>query len=135
MLKAVLLDVDFTLFRPGPELGPEGYRRSGARHGLTLDPARYDEARRAAVANLQRHPELVHDEELWVAFTEEIVAGMGGDGPSARATSFSVFSRFAALSCPVVSCTHAMRMRSAIALRIPAGSELICDLSGCGAAW
>jgi putative hydrolase of the HAD superfamily len=90
VLKAVLLDVDFTLFRPGPELGPEGYRRSGARHGLTLDPARYDEARRAAVANLQRHPELVHDEELWVAFTEEIVAGMGGDGPSARACALDV---------------------------------------------
>jgi len=90
VLKAVLLDVDFTLFRPGPELGPEGYRRSGARHGLTLDPARYDEARRAAVANLQRHPELVHDEELWVAFTEEIVVGMGGDGPSARACALDV---------------------------------------------
>jgi hypothetical protein len=24
MLEGVLLDVDFTLFRPGPELGPEG---------------------------------------------------------------------------------------------------------------
>ena len=34
VLKAVLLDVDFTLFRPGPELGPEGYHRIGARHGL-----------------------------------------------------------------------------------------------------
>ena len=90
MLKAVLLDVDFTLFRPGPELGPEGYRRSGARHGLTLDPARYDEARRAAVANLQRHPELVHDEELWVAFTEEIVKGMGGSGAGARTCALDV---------------------------------------------
>src|SRR5205807_1108065 len=26
-LRAVLFDVDFTLVRPGPELGPEGYRR------------------------------------------------------------------------------------------------------------
>ena len=72
MLEAVLLDVDFTLFRPGPELGPEGYRRIGARHGLSLEPNRYDDARLAAVANLQRHPDFVHDEELWVAFTEEI---------------------------------------------------------------
>ena len=39
VLKAVLLEVDFTLFRPGPELGPEGYGRIGARYGLNLEPA------------------------------------------------------------------------------------------------
>ena len=61
MLRAVLLDVDFTLFRPGPELGPEGYERIGARHGLTLEPSRYEEARAAAFAALQRHPEIVPD--------------------------------------------------------------------------
>jgi HAD superfamily hydrolase (TIGR01549 family) len=90
VLKAVLLDVDFTLFRPGPELGPEGYRRTGGRHGLTLDPARYDDARLAAIANLQRDPSLVHDEELWVAFTEEIVTGMGGGGEAARACALEI---------------------------------------------
>ena len=58
VVKAVLFDVDFTLFRPGPELGPEGYRRLGERHGLTLDPARYDDARHSALDELQRHPEL-----------------------------------------------------------------------------
>jgi HAD superfamily hydrolase (TIGR01549 family) len=84
VLEAVLFDVDFTLFRPGPELGPEGYRRTGARHGLELDPARYDEARLAALFDLQRHPELVHDEQLWVAFTEDIVRGMGGDPGRSR---------------------------------------------------
>ena len=85
MLRAVLLDVDFTLFRPGPELGPEGYERAGARHGLTLDPVRYDEARLAALEDLQRHPELEHDDELWIRFTEDIVRGMGGDGERSRA--------------------------------------------------
>jgi HAD superfamily hydrolase (TIGR01549 family) len=79
VLEAVLLDVDFTLFRPGPELGPVGYERIGARHGLTLDGTRYDDARLAALRDLQRHPELVHDEELWIRFTEDIVIGMGGD--------------------------------------------------------
>src|SRR6185436_4560722 len=29
MLRAVLFDVDFTIARPGPELGPEGYRGMG----------------------------------------------------------------------------------------------------------
>jgi putative hydrolase of the HAD superfamily len=83
MLRAVLFDVDFTLVRPGPELGPEGYRRLGERHGLALDPARYDDAREAAVATLKRHPELKHDDEIWVAFTERIVRGMGGDADGA----------------------------------------------------
>jgi putative hydrolase of the HAD superfamily len=85
MLRAVLLDVDFTLFLPGPELGPEGYARAAERHGLTLDPGRYEEARLAALADLQHHPELEHDEEIWVLFTEEIVRGMGGGGAAANA--------------------------------------------------
>ena len=83
-LRAVLFDVDFTLAKPGPELGPEGYRRRGEHFGLRLDPARYDDARAAAVAALQRHPELVHDEEIWIEFTERIVRGMGGEGDLAH---------------------------------------------------
>ena len=83
-LRAVLFDVDFTLARPGPELGPEGYRRRGEQFGLTLDPARYAEARDEALAGLKRDPELEHDEEIWVAFTERIVRGMGGKGELAR---------------------------------------------------
>jgi HAD superfamily hydrolase (TIGR01549 family) len=82
-LRAVLFDVDFTIARPGPELGPEGYRRLGARFGLELDPARYRDAREKAVEGIRRHPELEHDEEIWVAFTERIIRGMGGDADSA----------------------------------------------------
>ncbi|MGE5272654.1 MAG: HAD family hydrolase [Verrucomicrobiota bacterium] len=83
-LRAVLFDVDFTLAKPGPDLGPDGYRRMGERYGLDLDPARYVEARTAALASLERHPELRHDEELWFAFTERIVRGMGGDAETAK---------------------------------------------------
>jgi putative hydrolase of the HAD superfamily len=82
-MKAVLFDVDFTLARPGPELGPEGYVRAGERHGLTLEAARYEEARDAALVELRRHPELEHDDEIWFRFTERIVRGMGGDADSA----------------------------------------------------
>jgi len=89
-LRAVLLDVDFTLFKPGPELGPEGYRRAGERHGLRLDPGRYEEARLASLASLQRHPELEHDEQVWIVFTEAIVRGMGGEGPTARACATDI---------------------------------------------
>jgi putative hydrolase of the HAD superfamily len=80
MLRAVVFDVDFTIAQPGPDLGPEGYQRLGARYGLTLDPARYEDARRAALDTLERHPELEHDEEIWVLFTERIIVGMGGSG-------------------------------------------------------
>ena len=82
-LRAVLFDVDFTLARPGPELGPEGYVRAGERHGLQLEPARYEDARDAALADLHRHPELEHDDEIWFRFTERIVRGMGGDADAA----------------------------------------------------
>jgi len=82
-VRAVLFDVDFTIARPGPELGPEGYRRLGQRFGLQLDPTRYDAAREKAVEGIRRHPELEHDEEIWVAFTERIIRGMGGDADSA----------------------------------------------------
>jgi putative hydrolase of the HAD superfamily len=90
MLKAVLLDVDFTLVRPGPELGPEGYERAGARHGLALDPSRYERARHAAFAGFQGHPELVHDEDVWFKFTEDIVRGMGGEEQAARACAVDI---------------------------------------------
>ena len=80
MLKAVIFDVDFTIAQPGPDLGPEGYERLGRRYGLTLDPARYEDARRAALEALERHPELDHDEQIWVLFTQRIIEGMGGVG-------------------------------------------------------
>jgi len=82
-LAAVLFDVDFTLAKPGPDLGPEGYTRLGARYGLDLDASRYDEARLAAFDTLELHPELEHDEEVWVLFTERIIRGMGGDSERA----------------------------------------------------
>src|SRR4029450_1538135 len=90
VLRAVLFDVDFTLSRPGPELGPDGYRRVGARHGLEPDAPSYEGARLAALEALQHHPELAHDEEIWVAFTERIVRGMGGEADSARACAVEI---------------------------------------------
>jgi putative hydrolase of the HAD superfamily len=77
-LRAVLFDVDFTLCRPGPELSPQRYARIAARRGVALDVSRHDDAREAAILNLKRHPELLHDESIWHRFTEEIFVGMGG---------------------------------------------------------
>jgi HAD superfamily hydrolase (TIGR01549 family) len=81
---AVLFDVDFTLARPGPELGPQGYVRAGRRCGFELDEALYEQARDLAREGIARHPELAHDEEIWITFTERIVTGMGGDPSRSR---------------------------------------------------
>jgi HAD superfamily hydrolase (TIGR01509 family) len=93
-LRAVLFDVDFTLAKPGPELMPEGYVRCGERHGLALEASRYEDARDAAFVDLKRHPELDHDEEIWVAFTERIVLGMGGTRPVSKDVALELTSRW-----------------------------------------
>ena len=77
-VRAVLLDVDFTLCRPGPELSAERYGRIAARHGIVLDVERYEEAREAAALDLKRHPELLHDDTIWHRFTQDIFVRMGG---------------------------------------------------------
>jgi HAD superfamily hydrolase (TIGR01662 family) len=85
-LKAVLFDVDFTLARPGPELMPEGYVTCGRQYGLELDFA--------ALVDLKRHPDLDHDEEIWIAFTERIVQGMGGEPPASHTVAVELTSRW-----------------------------------------
>ena len=57
----------------------------GERHGLVLEPGLYTEARARAIETLQHNHSLVHDEEIWIAFTEQIVLGMGGAPEGARA--------------------------------------------------
>ena len=89
-VRAVLFDVDFTLAKPGPALGPEGYVAAGVRHGLTLDGSRFAAARDAALDLLVRHPDLDHDDEIWFAFTERIVLGMGGEQPASYACAVDI---------------------------------------------
>ena len=89
--------MDFTLALPGPELGPEGYCAVGGRYGLELDPARYEDARVAALRTLERHPELDHDEKIWVLFTQRIIEGMrrrlDGGAPGAEAPAWPARER------------------------------------------
>jgi len=83
-VEAVLFDVDFTICRPGPELRPEAYAERGRSFGLRLDPDLFEPSRRAALAELKRHPQLVHEDELWILFSEQIIRGMGGEGEGVR---------------------------------------------------
>ena len=89
-LRAVVFDVDFTIGKPGPLLGAEGYRFAGQRFGLKLDASSYDAARAAAVDDLEHHPELLHDESVWIRFTEDVVRGMGGEGPAVSALAIEI---------------------------------------------
>lgn len=82
-----MFDVDFTIAKPGPDLGPEGYRTLGERHGLSLDPQRYEDARRDALVELKHHPELDYDEKIWIHFTQRIIEGMGGTGDTYAAAA------------------------------------------------
>src|SRR5205823_1248885 len=43
---------------------------------------------------LKRHPELDHDEAIWVAFTERIVVGMGGTMPASKDVALELTSRW-----------------------------------------
>ena len=81
-VKAVLFDVDFTLAKPGPSLGPDHYQQIGREYGL--DATRYPEAWAAAIESLQRDPELRHDEKGWLALWERIFREMGGESDLAR---------------------------------------------------
>jgi FMN phosphatase YigB (HAD superfamily) len=55
---AVFFDVDFTLIHPGPRFQGLGYQESCARHGVTVDPARFEQAVRGAAAVLESADEL-----------------------------------------------------------------------------
>src|SRR5262245_58142513 len=81
-VKAVLFDVDFTLAKPGPSLGPDHYQRIGREYGL--DATRYPEAWAAAIESLDQDPDLRHDEERWLALWERIFREMGGESDLAR---------------------------------------------------
>ena len=80
-LRAVVFDVDYTLAQPGPDLGAGGFlSRRRALRARSSTPRATTTARRAAFDTLEQHPELDHDEEIWVLFTQRIIEGMGGEG-------------------------------------------------------
>jgi putative hydrolase of the HAD superfamily len=83
--RAVLLDVDFTLLRPGVLFSAAGYRATGARFGLRLDVDRWHEAERRAFAAVKARRDgrgNAHDDEVYEIIAEAIVTAMGGDDPA-----------------------------------------------------
>ena len=93
--EAVFFDVDFTLIYPGPMFQAVGYRAASARHGITVDEARYDAAVREALSKLD-HEQVVYDDEIFIRYTRHIIEGMGGAGDRVDACAREMYRAWAA---------------------------------------
>ncbi len=76
---AVFFDVDFTLIHPGPRFQARGYQDTCAKHGVTVDPARFEDAV-AAAAPLLESDDHVYDGQIFESYTQRIIESMGGTG-------------------------------------------------------
>lgn len=95
MTGAVFFDVDFTLIYPGPAFQGNGYRDFCARHGIDVDPARFERAVAAASCLLEPEGE-IYDPELFVRYTRRIIEGMGGCGAGLDAAARAIYDEWAA---------------------------------------
>lgn len=96
MIRAVFFDVDFTLIYPGPTFHGEGYQTFCARHGMAVDPARFDRAVADALVLLDGADDSVYDPEVFVAFTRRIIEGLGGRGETVDACAREIYVEWAA---------------------------------------
>ena len=95
-IKAVCFDVDFTLIYPGPTFRGEGYQAFCERHGITVDPAKFEDAVIGAAPLLDHGDETVYHEDIFVAYTRRIIEGIGGSGPQVDACAREIYAEWAA---------------------------------------
>ncbi|MDE3154225.1 MAG: HAD family hydrolase [Acidobacteriota bacterium] len=94
MTRVVFFDVDFTLIEPGPAFQAGGYRAFCARHGIAVDPARFDAAVAAAAPVLDDRDEHTYDPDVFVTYTRRIIEGMGGAGGALDACAREIFAEW-----------------------------------------
>jgi putative hydrolase of the HAD superfamily len=94
-IAAVFFDVDFTLIYPGPTFQGLGYTRFCARHGISVDPSRFDAAVRAASSILDDAQEHVYDAAIFVRYTGRIIEEMGGAGPAVLDCAREIYDEWA----------------------------------------
>lgn len=77
-IRAVLFDVDYTLLQPSSFFEAAGYERNGRRFGLTLDPARWPAASRAAHDAVVERRSAGHKHDMGVipAVTRAVVGAL-----------------------------------------------------------
>ena len=93
--RAVFFDVDFTLIHPGPTFRGEGYHRFCARHGIEVDPSRFEAAVAAASAVLDEARDPIYEAALFHRYTAAIITGMGGVGPQVDACAEEIYDEWA----------------------------------------
>ena len=93
--RAVFFDVDFTLIFPGPRFQASGYHEFCARHGIAVDPGRFDRAVADAATGLDPRGD-IYDPQLYVDYTKRIIEGMGGSGPAVEAAAREIYDEWAA---------------------------------------
>jgi putative hydrolase of the HAD superfamily len=96
MTRAVFFDVDFTLIYPGPSLQGEGYGYFCARHGVTVDTARFRTAVGMAAPVLDEVKAHNYDAQLFIDYTRAIIECMGGHGPGADLAARDIYEEWAA---------------------------------------
>jgi putative hydrolase of the HAD superfamily len=94
-ITAVFFDVDFTLIYPGPTFQGIGYARFCERHGIAVDPSRFDRAVRAASSILDEAQEHVYDGDIFVRYTGRIIREMGGTGDAVVACAREIYDEWA----------------------------------------
>ncbi len=92
--EAVFFDVDFTLIEPGRRFQGAGYFETCARHGVTVDASRFDEAV-AGAASLLHCADSLYSHELFVRYTARIIELMGGASPEVDTVARELFEAWA----------------------------------------
>jgi putative hydrolase of the HAD superfamily len=113
---AVFFDVDFTLIHPGPRFQGAGYAANCARHGVAVDPSRFDAAVAAAASVLAETADHIYDAQVFLNYTRRIIELMGGSGPAVDVVSREMYDDWAehhhfSLYDDVVHTFHALRAR------------------------
>jgi putative hydrolase of the HAD superfamily len=92
---AVFFDVDFTLIHPGPRFQGAGYEANCARHGVAVDPSRFDAAVAAAASVLAETADHSYDAQVFLNYTRRIIELMGGTGPGVDVVSREMYDDWA----------------------------------------
>ncbi|TAK12713.1 MAG: HAD family hydrolase [Acidobacteria bacterium] len=90
----VFFDVDFTLVHPGPRFQASGYYETCARHGLTVDAAKFDAAVAGAAAVLDSSDQLFNP-QVYIDYTARIIQLMGGDPAGSEAPAREIYDDWA----------------------------------------
>lgn len=94
--RAVVFDVDFTLIYPGPTFHGEGYQAFCARHGIVVDPGRFEQAVASAAPLLDGPDDAPYAAELFIGYTRHIIEQMGGAGAALDACAREIYDEWAA---------------------------------------